>query len=171
VTHSDSLVALTEGGAALDAGAWQQAQHAFERALAIEDTPEAREGLGLAAWWLDLADVVFDSRERAYRAYRSRGDQASAARLAVWIGWDSAGFRGEEGVANGWLERARRLLKISPIPPSTRSSPSAPRSSPCSTRAILKPPRRWPPKRFASARRSARSITRWSAARCAASRA
>src|SRR5260221_84023 len=29
--------------------------------------PEALEGLGLAGWWLDLADVAFDSRERAYR--------------------------------------------------------------------------------------------------------
>ena len=101
---------LNDGRAALEAGAWQQAQHAFERALAIEETPEALEGLGLAAWWLDLADVVFDARERAYRGYRSRGDVVSAARLAVWIGWDSAAFRGEEGVAKGWLQRARRLL-------------------------------------------------------------
>ena len=107
---SESIEDVNVGHAALEAGAWQQAQHAFERALAIEETPEALEGLGLAAWWLDLADVVFDARERAYRAYRNRGDMVSAARLAVWIGWDSAAFRGEEGVAKGWLQRARRLL-------------------------------------------------------------
>ena len=107
---SESIEDVNAGRAALEAGAWQQAQHAFERALAIEETPEALEGLGLAAWWLDLADVVFDARERAYRAYRNRGDVVSAARLAVWIGWDSAAFRGEEGVAKGWLQRARRLL-------------------------------------------------------------
>ena len=107
---SESIEDVNVGRAALEAGAWQQAQHAFERALAIEETPEALEGLGLAAWWLDLADVVFDARERAYRAYRNRGDMVSAARLAVWIGWDSAAFRGEEGVAKGWLQRARRLL-------------------------------------------------------------
>jgi len=107
---SESIEDVNAGRAALEAGAWQQAQHAFERALAIEETPEALEGLGLAAWWLDLADVVFDARERAYRAYRNRGDMVSAARLAVWIGWDSAAFRGEEGVAKGWLQRARRLL-------------------------------------------------------------
>ena len=52
---------------ALDEGAWKEAQRAFQRALTIDETPEALEGLGLAAWWLDLADVVFDSRERAYR--------------------------------------------------------------------------------------------------------
>ena len=57
---------------------------------------------------------MFDSRERAYRAYRSRGDQLSAARVAVWIAWDSAAFRGEEGVAKGWLQRARRLLEGQP---------------------------------------------------------
>ena len=108
---------LTAGRQALEAGAWQQAQYAFERALATAETPEALEGLGLAAWWLDLAVVVFDSRERAYRAYRSRGDQVSAARVAVWLAWDSAAFRGEEGVAHGWLERARRLLEGQPESP------------------------------------------------------
>ena len=101
---------LTAGRAALEAGAWHQAQQVFERLLAIEETPEALEGLGLAAWWLNLAEVVFDARERAFRAYRGRGDQKSAARMAIWLAWDSAAFRGEEGVAKGWLQRARRLL-------------------------------------------------------------
>jgi len=111
------LTDLIAGRAALEAGAWQQAQHAFERVLAIEETPEALEGLGLAAWWLNLAEVVFDSRERAFRAYRRRGDQRSAARMAVWLAWDSAAFRGEEGVAKGWLQRARRLLDGQPDSP------------------------------------------------------
>ena len=108
---------LTTGRAALDAGDWPQAQQAFERLLAIEETPEALEGLGLAAWWLNLSEVVFDSRERAFRAYRSRGDQTSAARVAVWLAWDSDAFRGEEGVAKGWLQRARRLLDGLPDSP------------------------------------------------------
>ena len=105
---------LAAGRVALEAGAWQQALDAFERAVNAEESPEALEGLGLAAWWLDLAVVVFDSRERAYRAYRNRGDQLSAARVAIWIAWDSAAFRGEEGVAKGWLQRARRLLEGQP---------------------------------------------------------
>jgi len=114
VLPSNSVDDLTAGQFALEAGDWPQAQRAFERALANEETPEALEGLGLAAWWLDLADVVFDSRERAYRAYRSRGDVVAAGRVAVWIAWDSAAFRGEEGVAKGWLQRARRLLDGQP---------------------------------------------------------
>jgi len=117
VSSSQPVDDVTAGREALEAGAWQQAQRAFERALATAETPEALEGLGLAAWWLDLAVVVFDSRERAYRAYRSRGDHVSAARVAVWLAWDSAAFRGEEGVAHGWLERARRLLEGQPESP------------------------------------------------------
>jgi LuxR family maltose regulon positive regulatory protein len=114
VSASQPVDDLAAGRAALDAGAWQEAQHAFERLLAIDETPEALEGLGLAAWWLNLAEVVFDARERAFRAYRQRGDQKSAARMAVWLAWDSDAFRGEEGVAKGWLQRARRLLDGQP---------------------------------------------------------
>ena len=117
MASSQSNRNLAAGRAALEAGAWQQAQRAFAAALAADETPEALEGLGLAAWWLDLADVVFDSRERAYRAYRQRGDVVAAARVAVWIAWDSAAFRGEDGVANGWLQRARRLLAGQPDAP------------------------------------------------------
>jgi ATP/maltotriose-dependent transcriptional regulator MalT len=117
VALSASEAHVTAGRAALDAGSWDEAREAFGRALAIEESPEALEGLGLAAWWVDAADVVFDARERAYRGYRSRGDEVSAARLAIWIAWDSGAFRGEGGVANGWLQRARRLLDGQPDAP------------------------------------------------------
>jgi DNA-binding NarL/FixJ family response regulator len=105
---------LETGRAALDRGDWPAARRAFEAALRVNEVPEALEGLGLSAWWLDLADVVFDTRERAYRAYLSRGDKVSAARIAVWIGWDCWSFRGEDMVGRGWLGRARRLLEDAP---------------------------------------------------------
>jgi DNA-binding NarL/FixJ family response regulator len=98
------------GDEALARGDWETARAAFEQALRARESPEALEGLGLAAWWLDLADVVFDARERAYRLFRDRGDHRSAARLAVWIAWDTWAFRGEHAVAGGWLQRARTLL-------------------------------------------------------------
>ena len=98
------------GHAALVCGNWEEAKRAFEAALATGETAEALEGLGLAAWWLDLADTVFDARERAYRVYRERDDSVAAARVAVWLAWDNSAFRGEHGIATGWLERARRLL-------------------------------------------------------------
>src|SRR5262245_44947986 len=104
-------MSVEAGRAALDRGDWQGARLAFEAALQASEDPEALEGLGLSAWWLDLADVVFDARERAYRAYRERDDSLGAARLAVFLAWDAAAFRGEHAVANGWLQRARRLLE------------------------------------------------------------
>jgi tetratricopeptide (TPR) repeat protein len=102
------------GDAALARSAWADARDAFESALRIREGPEALEGLGIAAWWLDLADIVFDARERAYRLYLERDDRASAARVAVWLAWDCYAFRGENAVANGWLQRARRLLEGQP---------------------------------------------------------
>ena len=99
-----------DGDDALARGAWAEAREAFERTLARRELPEALEGLGNAAWWLDLSDLVFGSREKAYRLYLTRGDRAEAARVAVWLAWDYWAFRGESAVANGWLQRARRLL-------------------------------------------------------------
>ena len=102
------------GKAALARGAWEDARAAFEASLAVRESPEALEGLGLAGWWLNLSDVVFDSRERAYKLYRERDDRKAAARVAVWLAWDCWAFRGESVVANGWLQRARRLLEQQP---------------------------------------------------------
>ena len=64
------------GQEALARAAWPEARAAFTERSPARESPEALEGLGLAAWWLDLADVVFDARERAYRLYRDRGDEA-----------------------------------------------------------------------------------------------
>src|SRR6478609_1626506 len=99
---------------ALARGDWEVAREGFTQALSKRESPEALEGLGLAGWWLDLADVVFDSRERAYRLYLARDDRKGAARVAVWLAWDCWAFRGEDAVANGWLQRARRHLDNEP---------------------------------------------------------
>jgi DNA-binding NarL/FixJ family response regulator len=102
------------GDAALRRGAWEDARSAFAGALSVRESPEALEGLASAAWWLDLADVLFDARERAYRLYLDAGNRAGAARIAVNLAWDCWAFRGENAVANGWLQRARRLLEDLP---------------------------------------------------------
>jgi LuxR family maltose regulon positive regulatory protein len=101
---------LDAGRTALGRGDWPAARLAFEASLRAEENPEALEGLGLAAWWLDLADVVFNARERAYRIYREQDDSLGAARMAVWLAWDTAAFRGEQAIANGWLQQAHRIL-------------------------------------------------------------
>ena len=34
--------------------------------------------------------------------------------MALWLAWDTAAFRGEQAIANGWLQRAHRLLADRP---------------------------------------------------------
>ena len=101
---------MAEAQQALKRGAWEEARFRFAEALAAEEAPEALEGLGAAAWWLEEPQVVFASRERAYRLYRERGDCRSAGRLATQLGYDYAVFRAEAAVSSGWLQRAHRLL-------------------------------------------------------------
>ena len=102
------------GQEALLRAAWPEARAAFTDALATRESPEALEGLGLAAWWLDR-------RRPGVRLARARLPPVSAiaatrgaARVAVWLAWDYWAFRGESAVASGWLQRARRLLEDSP---------------------------------------------------------
>jgi LuxR family maltose regulon positive regulatory protein len=102
---------LLTGHDALARADWEVARDAFHEALRREETPEAWEGLGRAAWWLDDATTCLDARERAYRLYRERGDRPGAARIATYLSSDYKVFRGERAVANGWLQRAHRLLE------------------------------------------------------------
>jgi DNA-binding NarL/FixJ family response regulator len=101
---------LQTGWDALGEGDWTGARAAFERALAEEETPEALEGLGWAGYSLDDEQLTFDSRERAHRLYRERGDHGAAARVAAWLAAACLEFRAEPAVANGWLQRAHSLL-------------------------------------------------------------
>lgn len=100
-----------DGWVQLAAGRWDAARTAFEGALAERPSPESLEGLSWAAWWLDDAATVFDARTRAYRMYRRAGNAAAAARMATWLAADHLDFHGAVAVANGWLQRARRLLE------------------------------------------------------------
>src|SRR5688572_8936696 len=102
---------LHTGQEALARGAWKEARQAFEAALAQQETPEALEGLGTAAAWLDDGSVLFEAREDAYRLYLERDDRRSAARVAIGLARDYFTFRGELAIANGWLQRAHRLLE------------------------------------------------------------
>jgi LuxR family maltose regulon positive regulatory protein len=106
---------LAAGREALRRGEWERARAQFEAALEQGESPEAMEALAMAAWWLEDADATIESRERAYRVYRDRGDPVSAARMAIWLAWDSLSFRGEPAVANGWLQRAHSLLNGPPV--------------------------------------------------------
>jgi ATP/maltotriose-dependent transcriptional regulator MalT len=102
------VVEVAAGWEALSRGSWDEALVLLR---GLEDDPEALEAAGIAHWWLDNADATIDARERAYRGYRERGDDLSAARVAGALAWDSVLFGGRTAVAQGWLDRAARLLQ------------------------------------------------------------
>ena len=87
-------------------GTWAEARARFAEAIAIEETPEAYEGAGLAARYELDAEAAIDAHERGYRIARADGDAATAARLAIQLAHDAYAFRGP-AEASGW-ERARR---------------------------------------------------------------
>lgn len=101
---------LIDGRKALDRGAWPEACDLFREALSSDETPEALEGLGEAAWWLEDAETLLDAQERAYLLYRRRGDLRAAGRMATALAFDYAIFRMELAVSHGWLQRAHRYL-------------------------------------------------------------
>jgi ATP/maltotriose-dependent transcriptional regulator MalT len=105
------------GEAALARGAWAEARAIFEQVLEQGDNVEALEGLSWAAWWIEDAPVCFDARERAYRLRRQSGELRRAAMLALWLADDHLIIRGERAIANGWFQRAGRLLEgLDPCP-------------------------------------------------------
>jgi DNA-binding CsgD family transcriptional regulator/predicted negative regulator of RcsB-dependent stress response len=105
---------LAVGDAALVAGNWQEARAAFEAALAEQETPEARDGLGRALWWTDGSSRAITERTRAYSEFRRAGDQRAAAHVALWIAHEyELGLR-NQAAAGGWLARASGLLEDLP---------------------------------------------------------
>lgn len=102
---------------AYDEGDWAAARERYQALAARTNAPEAWEGLGQAAWCLQDTTGMLDARMCAYRLYRERDDAVAAARLATALGNDFLDFRGDAAVANGWFQRARRLLE--PLPPAS----------------------------------------------------
>jgi DNA-binding NarL/FixJ family response regulator len=95
---------------------WIEAQRLYERALAIDETADALEGFAVARWWQDDVDAAIAARERAYVMRRDAGQTLEATRVAGFLAWDYGAMRGVTAVANGWLQRARRLAEE--LPPS-----------------------------------------------------
>lgn len=105
------------GWEALRTAAWETARRRFDEALERAESAEALEGLGWAHYFLDDDAATISVREQAYHAYRREGEEASAARVASWLAADHLEFHGATAVANGWLQRARRLLEDVPAGP------------------------------------------------------
>ncbi len=112
-----AIGALERGWQALGRWSWQEARVAFEEALVREESPQALEGLGAAASWLDDGPAAIAAHGRACRLFRERGDVEGAARAAASLANDVLTFRGDAAVASGWLQRARHLLAGRPESP------------------------------------------------------
>src|SRR5262245_36605530 len=106
-----TAVPISRGREALSKGAWEDARELFQSVADVSQNPEALEGLATACFFLNDGTAVFQAREEAYRLYHERADRVSAARIALSLYWDYRVFRGEAAVANGWLQRAERLLE------------------------------------------------------------
>ena len=75
---------LRDGRAALVAGDWAGPRAAFEAALAVEEFPEALDGLGRALWWLRESDeAVVYRRACVFGLPPRRGAGAGGADRAL----------------------------------------------------------------------------------------
>jgi ATP/maltotriose-dependent transcriptional regulator MalT len=112
VTQLTAADAVASGRTALLRGAWLEARAWFEEALAVEASPAAYEGLGVAARYLSDAEVAVSAHERGYRLARLQEDQSAAAKLAAQLAIDAYGL-GRISEASGWTERALLLTEQS----------------------------------------------------------
>jgi ATP/maltotriose-dependent transcriptional regulator MalT len=101
---------LAEGRRALEAAQWDAARLAFEAALEAEPTPDARDGLGLALWFLGEVEDGIAARGQAFEEYVRDGRCDEAARVAVWVSHQHL-ISGRASAARGWLSRAERSLE------------------------------------------------------------
>jgi ATP/maltotriose-dependent transcriptional regulator MalT len=104
---------VADGFAALAEGRWEQARSGFEAIAARgeAETAEACFGLAMALWWLGENHACVDRYSRAYALFRASGDAEGAARCAVWLAITYKSNFANFAAANGWVERAERLLE------------------------------------------------------------
>jgi ATP/maltotriose-dependent transcriptional regulator MalT len=107
---ADSQPRLRAANEAFRRADWPAASAGFRAALAVADSPEGREGLAVSSYWQGDTDAAIAHQEAAYRLYQERDDRRAAARVATWLAYEHEAGRGQPAVANGWLQRARRLL-------------------------------------------------------------
>jgi DNA-binding NarL/FixJ family response regulator len=87
---------------------------AFESAVAIDETPEALDGLAEVRYWQGDYAAAIELREHAYAGFRARGETRYPARLAAYyLAFDYAAVHGNFAAASGWLERGKRLADVS----------------------------------------------------------
>ena len=99
------------GFQAMGAGDWCGARDAFSAVLEVAEAPEAFFGLANALFWLgDIAGTIANC-EKAYVAFRRRGDSMFAAGAALSLVGYNKGYLGNTAAARGWLSRAARIVE------------------------------------------------------------
>ena len=99
------------GFQAMAAGDWSGARDAFSAVLEVAEVPEAFFGLANALFWLgDIAGTIAYC-EKAYAAFRRRGDPMFAAGAALSLVGYNKGYLGNTATARGWLSRAARIIE------------------------------------------------------------
>jgi class 3 adenylate cyclase len=99
---------------ALDEHAWTDAYEGLSALAAGDGLAGADlERLGEAAWWSAHPQESVDAFERAHAAYVAEGNPRRAAFVALRLA-DAYLDRHEAALANGWLQRAIRLLQDQP---------------------------------------------------------
>lgn len=98
------------GSSALAHGDWAGARRHFETAISRAETAPALDGLSDALFWLEEHEASLHHRRRAFTIYREAGDLCRAARAALWLAMGYVSVFGNAAAANGWMQRAERLL-------------------------------------------------------------
>lgn len=107
---------LDSGHAAMARGEWANAADHFRAGVGSEDGDRLRQahcwdGLGQCHFWLGQAAPAVEAHQRAFELYRTTGAKRDAARMAFWLFDDHLSLLASPAPANGWLERAERLLE------------------------------------------------------------
>jgi DNA-binding CsgD family transcriptional regulator/tetratricopeptide (TPR) repeat protein len=101
---------LTAGLDAIDRADWKVAENVFREAATMGDSPEALDGQATALWWQGRLEEARPLRERAFSAFKARGDLGAAAWLALMLSAQYARVLGNEPAARSWAARSHRLI-------------------------------------------------------------
>lgn len=113
-THERLQDPLVAARSAFERYDWPVAFEGFSDAKAAGPLdPEDLERMGSAAWWTGHHDECIDSRHAAYAAWLERGEPERAAGVALQLA-DNLREAGKRSVADGWQQRASRLLADRP---------------------------------------------------------
>jgi DNA-binding CsgD family transcriptional regulator len=114
VMGSGGVAASAGGWDALRDGRWDDARRSFESLSDEDHTASSLDGLARARWWQGDVPGAVEAWEGAYTGYRREGDDAAAARAALFLSREHRSTLGNHVAANGWLARARDLVEAGP---------------------------------------------------------